>query len=303
MRDNLGRINTWLDSVWKSDTIADAVAKNPGCKVSNYNELVEKIAKIAFYNPHLNLFFRGQIEDHGFEKNNDDPAKNQPSNLYPPAYRVSEVGRPAGSKELIEAILPEVQKELISELKKEFSHRSKIIRGLERYPEATWAILQHYGFPTPLLDVTKSIQVAASFATRKMANNHFSGDSSESGFVYVLGLPEPHGFISYYAHDCLVLARLLSLCPPEAKRPHFQQGFLVGTYPHGPIKKMNYKYRDFRLRLVAKFKLEPPSSFWNNSSFNPYGPEELYPDDDSLKQVVDIIKDNYLSDFRQKYNT
>ena len=51
--------------------------------------------------------------------------------------------------------------------------------------EAKSAVTQHYGFwPTPLIDLTSSLWVAASFALKARQD-----DTVIRGFLYVVGMP------------------------------------------------------------------------------------------------------------------
>ena len=53
--------------------------------------------------------------------------------------------------------------------------------------------------------------------------------------------------------------RLLSACPADALRPHFQEGYLVGSFPIRSEKKQ--PQLDFARRLVAKIEI-PKKGFW-----------------------------------------
>jgi len=116
-----------------------------------------------------------------------------------------------------------------------------------------WSILQHYQVAdTPLLDFTHSLWVACSFAQAAAKD----GDA----FVYVFGLPYLSNRISINSED-LVNVRLLSICPPQALRPYFQDGYLCGT------TDIFWEYQDkieldFNLRLLAKFRIPRYTKFW-----------------------------------------
>lgn len=147
--------------------------------------------------------------------------------------------------------------------------------GLERLRRqriVRWSILQHYEVcPTPLLDVTHSIRIAASFATH--------GGSAEA-FLFVIGVPNLSGGISASAEAGLQTIRLSSVCPPTALRPHLQEGYLLGEYPEmgGVSQKDLYAHYeiDFGRRLVAKFRFDP-SQFWKGETFPLVGKSALYP--------------------------
>ena len=152
---------------------------------------------------------------------------------------------------------------------------------LFEFAEISWALLQHYEVtPTLMLDITQSLRVAASFATQ--------GDG-EYGHLYAIGLPYPNGIISFYADLQIVNVRLLGICPPEAARPYFQDGYLIGTFPHRYRFGYNTKL-DFGRRLIAKFKL-PKRSFWSDT-YPPIPTEALYPVDDEVKDLCTTVKDN-----------
>ena len=136
-----------------------------------------------------------------------------------------------------------------------------------------WSLLQHYEIcRTPLLDVTHSLRVAASFAAERTA---------EETFVYVLAAPNLSGAITASAEAGLQVVRLASVCPPVAVRPHLQEGYLLGEYPElGELdQKELYPHFeiDFGRRLVAKFRLRP-EPFWDASpGFPPVPHAALYP--------------------------
>lgn len=70
--------------------------------------------------------------------------------------------------------------------------------------------------------------------------------------------------ISYNSEQDLVNIRLLSISPPKALRPYFQEGFLVGT------EDITYNYGndkdelDLNNRLIAKFKIPNNTEFWGS---------------------------------------
>ena len=147
---------------------------------------------------------------------------------------------------------------------------------LRRHRILRWSILQHYEVcTTPLLDVTHSLRIAASFAS--LAEN-------TTCFLYVLGVPNLSGAITASAEAGLQIVRLSSVCPPSAVRPHIQEGYLLGEYPDmaGTEQKENYfPYEmDFGRRLVAKFSFTP-ASFWKNDNFSQVTKTALYPSEKS----------------------
>src|SRR5262249_29378940 len=97
------------------------------------------------------------------------------------------------------------------------------VERLRRHRILRWSILQHYGVcRTPLLDVTHSLRIAASFA---------SEGEPDTAFIFVLGVPNLSGAITASSEAGLQIVRLSSACPPSAMRPHLQEGYLLGEYP------------------------------------------------------------------------
>lgn len=127
---------------------------------------------------------------------------------------------------------------------------------IEHFPAATAAILQHYElWPTHLIDVTRSLPIAVSFATG-------IGDRKDA-YLYVFAMPDLRGSITSDIDQHLSLSRLEAICPPDAKRPHHQDAYLIGRFPepqgigHPGDKIWDDWQRgsDLMNRLVAKFHL------------------------------------------------
>ena len=168
---------------------------------------------------------------------------------------------------------------------------------------APWSVIQHYElWPTPVIDLTSSLRVAASFA---------------------LGLPEPlnEGFLYAYAlpsvtSDLMELKgvpdpiayRLSAVCPPYAPRPHLQEGILIG---HSAIQSsdLDTVACDFLDNmLVAKFRLSDEltngqSSFWS-SEFPKFLPNALLPrrSNDELAERFSIILDYAVLDGKASWS-
>lgn len=138
------------------------------------------------------------------------------------------------------------------------------------------AFLQHYEVvATPLLDVTHSLRVACSFA-------QFAGTGSTC-CVYVLGFPYPTNRISINSEEDIVNIKLLSICPPDALRPCFQEGYMAGT----PDVSTNFETKtevDFRNRLIAKFAIPRGKRLWN-AGFEATPKTALYPSNDRVEQI------------------
>jgi FRG domain len=211
----------------------------PGFTVRRFEDLVKISAHLAAGNRGHMLFFRGQKSDH--------VDRNGRTNLYPTLFR-------KGRSPLKKTELADRWQRLETAVAAIVRERNAL--GLpgktHRHIEAAIALLQHYGLcETPLLDVSPSLRVAASFA--------LPSKKAELGYLYAIALPYPHGTISHFVDQDTVLVRLLGVCPFEAVRPHFQEGYLVGKYPianagaRGVVKE---KSDNAASRLVAKLILD-----------------------------------------------
>ncbi|MEJ2092577.1 MAG: FRG domain-containing protein [Syntrophobacterales bacterium] len=157
--------------------------------------------------------------------------------------------------------------------------------GLEGYQDVKrrryiqWSIIQHYEVcPTPFLDLTHSLRVACSFA--------FLDAEDFDPYVFVFGLPYMTNRISINSEHDIINVRLLSICPPDAFRPYYQEGYLVGT------DEITNEYTDkteldFNRRLIAKFKLNK-EHFWEEG-FDAIPQSALYPDGDRVKAICEQI--------------
>jgi FRG domain len=133
---------------------------------------------------------------------------------------------------------------------------------LKMFREAVWAVAQHYElWPTPLIDITPNLRVGASFAL---------WDGRHEGNLYIVAMPPSTNSITFEADQHVVLARLQAICPPIAKRPHYQDGFLVGRFPFvspspNQIDNRPDEVSNLSRRLVARIVLKEGSSgsFWN----------------------------------------
>lgn len=238
-------------------------------EVSTFRELVEHIAKLSYVNKDHMLFFRGQANDYVNKANN--------STFYPSIYR----GDYLSYQEIVNRfdVLEGASKELVKLFE---SNKIEGHKDLKRRKYIQWSILQHYEVcATPLLDFTHSLRVACSFATNDNQTDH--------AYIFVFGLPYITNRISVNSEHDLVNIRLLSICPPTALRPHFQEGYLVGT----DDVTINYDSKtelDFNNRLIIKFKIPNNADFWG-TGFSSIPKESLYPDQDIINELCSQIKE------------
>lgn len=266
--------------------------ESEGVEITTYSQLREIVAELSCLHPESVLFFRGQAED--FKRNitkqkNKKSTSCQVSTFFPSIYRGVQDGKMLEQrwKDLNSAtqLLQDKLKRLPQAQKKEFNFllNRKLVQ---------WSVLQHYEVtPTPLLDVTQSLRVACSFA--------FLEKHSEWVYIYAFALPYPTGRLSRNSEHYITTIRLLSVIPSCVRRPHFQEGFLVGEDEIEPTNRV-YDSFDFRRRLVGKFKIHKNQDFWSlNDGLvdRPLSEQELYPDGDNIlcsisNEIKDILHNN-----------
>jgi hypothetical protein len=249
-------------------------------KVDNYMQLATKVAELQYKNPDYVLLFRGQRQD--FARENSDG--HTYTSLSPALFRKHDGRNPPPSiLRLRFEALKRAEESLIAAYERKFPD----VDRLERQEILRWSILQHYEIcATPLLDVTHSLRIAASFAS----------DGAEArAFLFVLGVPNLSGSVTASAEAGIQIVRLASVCPPNALRPHIQEGYLLGEYPElsGYERKRLYPSVevDFGRRLLAKFEFDP-EAFWGSSGYFPQvSRPALYPNKhDPLYKLAREVK-------------
>lgn len=257
-------------------TDCTSVRANKGVIASSYLDLATKVAELQYKNRDFVLLFRGQQRDYANQHHH--------TSLKPRLLRPVNGTNP-------DSTLLQERYFRLKDAEERLVHAYRAaglpdrIR-IERQPILRWSILQHYEVcDTPLLDVTHSLRIAASFA---------SEGASTAAFVYVLGVPNLSGAITASAEAGLQIVRLASVCPPSAVRPHIQEGYLLGEYPDlgGYSQKQHYAPHevDFGRRLVAKFQINP-ETFWSGGAFPKVDGYALYPNDhDPLYDLTLPIK-------------
>lgn len=264
MRSIEGKITKKL-----ADVVNDKdITGGDGYPVKSFRELVEHAAALSYLNKDHLLFYRGQGIDY---KN-----KNDKSSFYPSIYR----GEYLPKKEMEHKfdILHQASKILVELLDK---RRKEGAYELKRKKYIQWSVLQHYEVcDTPLIDFTHSLRVACSFAFLKNRNTH--------AYIYVFGLPYFTNRISINSEHDLVNIRLLSICPPDALRPYFQEGYLAAT------SDVDHEYEskselDFNRRLIVKFRITNNDKFWGDD-FTMIPESALYHQNDLFNDICKEIK-------------
>ena len=111
-------------------------------------------------------------------------------------------------------------------------------------------------------------------------------NEEEYGYVYVFGLPNVNGSISYYVEEEIVLVKLQSAAPPAALRTHFQEGYMVGHFPYDHEQNL---HKDVARRMLAKFRLRNVDDFWSDE-FPKIQKLALFPENDPVEMYFDQLE-------------
>ena len=261
-----------------SSMTCTSIRKSNGLHVRNFRELAARVAELQFRNRDFILLYRGQKTDYRNRAGN--------TTIRPSILRHTAAAEKASSVQVERrfSYLTTYETNLIHHIN-EIIPDSETGRRFRRERILRWSILQHYEIcPTPLLDVTHSLRVAASFA---------SDDAEDEAFVFALGLPNLSGAVTASVEAGLQIVRLASVCPAVAMRPHIQEGYLLGEYPEVSSADQKGLYEsyelDFGRRLLAKFRFNP-RSFWNDQEFPRIERSARYPEDDPLERTLGRLR-------------
>jgi hypothetical protein len=247
------------------------VRESKGYRVKRYRQLAKCIAELGFFNQHFNLLYRGQDKDY--------VDKNKRSKVYPTFFR------PEKNK-VTASLIRKRAGDLTNYLKELRKNQTQFSfhKGLSGYREYYYSLVQHYQiYPSPLIDLTQSLRVAATFALQNRSE----------GYVLVFGMPHPHGSISHFVDQEMTLVKLQNVCPPTALRPHYQEGYLVGKLPTVLSKKEAGD--NLARRLIGKYMLDnSDGGFWDKG-FEPIPNEALFPPKDPFNDQLIAIRKTELS--------
>jgi hypothetical protein len=243
-------------------------------RVCSFVELQQVVSFLNVMNKRHVLLFRGQSRDLELV-----PSLFREIWQPPPTAGAESVALGAQRQHIIEEL--ETARELVRAILK---GRLPRWRPFQREPVAGWAVIQHYNiWPTPALDLTSSLRVAASFALGLKKGRKRTSTASRPGYLYVLGFDRIISDVmkptlkrvregeSDPAPAGVKIIRLSALCPPSTSRPHLQEGFLL-TYPLPKTGVLPAAPADpSAMRLIAMLELAPSRGrpFWT-ADFPPH---------------------------------
>lgn len=271
-------LNRWplefeYEKVWKVDYgTVNQIRACDGYPVTSFRQLINEVAKVTIWNKNYEMFYRGQSQDYKNNQSSYGQYRTPKSIIYPTICR-PDIGSDGKMKYSIKK----------SQIIGRYDNLSKMTRLFKNHfrndpDEFYYALFQHYeAIATPLIDITQSLRVAASFALSK----------SKSGYLYVFGLPYPNQSISHFMDLGITLIKLQNVVPINALRPRYQEGFLVGKYPFSARKTND---DDLANRMVAKFFIDDSKdTFWDDH-FTHMPEEILYPKGDHVAQQLEEFK-------------
>ena len=262
-------------------TSPETVAKDEAIEVDNYRELRKHIAQLSYANKDCILFYRGQKNDYRNQKSGK-------STFYPSMYRGDRLDKYELRYRWEK--LNKASEIFINKLRSKYPNKTYIVK---RKRIVQWSILQHYEVTeTPLIDVTQSLKVACSFAVLD--------NSNEYAYIYAFALPYYTNRISVNSEHYLTNVRLLSVAPPQALRPYYQEGFLIGEDEFSETYT-NKDELDLNNRLVAKFKFKNNEAFWGESE-RALTKEDLYPKDDEVETLCKEVSEELYNTLASKRN-
>jgi len=216
--------------------LGPTVASSQPHIVRSHSELLTRIAYLRQSNPNLELFFRGQRKDYqcldlDFSDFRNPDETRQKSCLYPTLLREIvdfETGELRDGAQVnldgpghlpLDKFVKEIQQELCNRLPSVVSFDEGFSIWSQSDHVQSLAVLQHYEvIPTQVFDVTSDVVTALSFGYDQ---------AKKSCFLYIFGVPYRGEPISIFSNENLIVIDLRKLLPPEALRPHIQNGFML----------------------------------------------------------------------------
>lgn len=243
-----------------------AAASSEPIRVYSFEQLVKLTAQISVLNSAIVPYFRGQKRDYCREREG-----GRTTTLLPSIYRPNKDGEI--SAEIIEQRFAALDRacELLAHYARDLP-KGSIPQDVFKRKICRWALLQHYEVcPTPLIDITQSLRMACMFAFDNAGQD-------DSPVVYMVGMPYTSGPITFDANKELYLMRLLSLMPPIAERPFYQEGYLVGSeFPRRGLAAVSES--DLACRVMAKFELFGEVERWK-AELGHTDRKMIYPEDE-----------------------
>ena len=186
--------------------------------------------------------------------------------------------------------------------------RESVHTSLRVPPIAPWSVIQHYElWPTPLIDLTDSARIAASFALGLDDGDvEITHQRRTRGYVDVFAIPTlTSDVMELRVSDARkttdaeqrmpVTVRLSAVCPHNAVRPHLQEGYLCG-YPDFGNADLAIAAAPVLEYLTATFELIDETNTFFSPDFPRHTSATLLPtrtQDELLESFLERIRYDY----------
>lgn len=270
---------------------AGVVARTDPCEVTSYRELVKLAAFLNVMNKRDHLLYRGQSGDWALR-----PTLLRETWTLPRTGEAVDLGADRRWYfDQLDHICRRVAELLAGRLPR---HKPFETFGDEPARKmAPWSVIQHYElWPTPVLDFTGSLRIAASFALG-------GEEPRSSGYVYVSAFRslESDPMLLHERGRGPVALRLSAVCPPIADRPHLQEGFLVGNPAFGATDLTAPPATGVLVARIHVVDRSPgehgPESFWDEE-YPRHSQESLLPQADETLRLFDEALEHRVRDGR-----
>lgn len=252
------------------------LSKTVGLEVKTFRKLQDVVAYLGYNNPGFEIFLRAQSRDYV----DDDGV----SALYPSLYRNTPSNNviSVGSLNAKTGALQSKEAALSAALSADQHLPGR--KSLLQHREARWALLQHYRCcHTPLVDVTRSTRVAASFVVPARG----TAAGNDDAYIYVVGLPYQTGNITHSYTENLRVLNLRNVLGHPALRPHEQEGYLAGSLY--TWEEPHYSH-NLAVRLLGKLRIPlsgmgDAAEFWG--AYDPIPQGILLPANDRMRNWLE----------------
>ena len=231
---------------------------SPMKAITTYWDLVQQVARLISFNTRYQFYFRGH-----------DRLTRLPNGMgntvTPLIWRSGDEDATEAERERAFCDLKDELRDKSERLRQAYRRHpdssSHIINLMDEGPLVQWALLEHYECcPTPLLNVTRSLHVASSFAL--MPRDGSRSDADVTGYIVVLGLPHQREAITTNQRQGILNLELLGITPHNAMRPLMQDAYLAcsfdwwRTFCDDPYSFGQGDAIDFSGRIAAIFEVK-----------------------------------------------
>jgi hypothetical protein len=145
------------------------VRSSEGYKINNFRDLIDQVALVTLNNNNYEMYYRGQAGDYLNNQSTYFSTRKQKSMVMPSICRPEKKSDGSYKYSIRTKDIEDRYKKLFAFI--EFANK----QTRRQIPDETYmALIQHYEImPTPFIDITQSLRVAATFALKKKPKGLF----------------------------------------------------------------------------------------------------------------------------------